>query len=125
MTTITHRQLLDALNMEPEDLDTFTGYDDPDFEGWVYSVAEALHTIDEEFLFDFTCNSSREIDGGVVSTYVADFVYVARHVELKRLTDDREAVGEYAVQAIAGALLDTYEDLNIFMAKHKLERRKW
>lgn len=125
--SITNEELLARLG--GEDVDTFTDYTSFGFEAQVGAVAAAIqtiHTEDRDEPLAFTFSWDGELEGGVngllVTVYIGDFVYLARFVELKHLTNDREATGQAQAFAIRDALMDAYDDVLAVITKHNIRR---
>lgn len=91
-----------------------------DFESTVQAVADRIHDIHEEagtplaFCFGWVGVLEQGVDGAMIEAYAERGVYLSKYVELKRLTDDREAKGRAQVLAIASALLGDYAHLIAF-----------
>lgn len=125
-TEISDRQLLERIDYG--DVETWTDYSSFTFESQVQAVATAIQTIHEErgetFAFTFSWDGELEggVNGGLVQVYIGDFVYLTRFVDLKNLTNDREATGKAQAYAIRDALVDAYDDVLAFIGRQNIRR---
>jgi len=95
----------------------FEAYDSLDFEYQVQQVADRIFEIHQErdvrgqFMFGFDANNEGEISAGEVAiACTGEFsMYLMHNLDLKRLTDDREATGWDQAVAIRDALMSAYE----------------
>lgn len=93
-----------------------------DFESLVEAMAERMHELDERFYFHWVGVLEHGVDGAMVELYLGDTVYLRRYVELKHLTDDREATGRAQALAIVSALSYEHGVLIQFVNKHAIRR---
>jgi hypothetical protein len=106
----------------------FEAYDGLSFEYQVQLVADRIFTIHQdrgvkgEFIFGFDCNSEGEISSGTVAiACTGEFsMYLMHNIDLKHLTDNREATGWDQAAAIRDALMNGYEMVRALAVKKEL-----
>lgn len=95
---------------------TYGGYD---FLTEVQQVADRINTLHmergvrAEFMFGFEANAEGEITSASVAVASTEgySMYLYRWIDLKNLTNDREATGEEQAFAIRDVLMDAYGDV--------------
>lgn len=111
-----------------DDYEAFESYDAYQFESQVQTVAERIQQVHQDrqvpFAFGFSWSGALEggVDFGLVEVYTGDLVYLMRALELKHLTDNRDATGLNQARAIRDALMSAHADLIRFTTKHGVQK---
>ena len=113
---ITDEELLHADEFFTDAVEHFEPYSSMDFEEQVSLVADRIfnihmgRNISGEFLFSFECSADRsELQGATVAVSLNNGNgYLTQFIDMKYLTEDRDAVGAAQAVAIKDRLMSAY-----------------